>query len=165
VGVVVAIGRIRRPHGLKGEVVVTDFTEGVFAPGPGLGVVLLGPNCQTATAIETWRRKGRDGVAKFTCINDRGAAEERRGWSVAVAREALPETPPDVFYEFELIGLAVETTSGEAVGAVVEIYSAGTHDVLVIEGGEGTHEVPLVRAHVADIRRGEKIVIVPYREE
>lgn len=164
-GVVVAIGRIRRPHGLKGEVVVTDFTEGVFAPGPGLEVVLLGPNCQTATAIETWRRKGRDAVAKFTCINDRGAAEEYRGWSMTVAREALPETPPDVFYEFELIGLAVETTSGEAVGAVVEIYSAGTHDVLVIEGGEGTHEVPLVRAHVADLRRGEKIVIVPYRED
>ncbi|NIT34988.1 MAG: 16S rRNA processing protein RimM [candidate division Zixibacteria bacterium] len=162
---VVAIGRIRRPHGLKGEVVVNDFTEGVFAPGPGLGVVLLGPNCQTATAIETWRRKGRDAVAKFTCINDRGAAEERRGWSVAVAREAVPETPADVFYEFELIGLAVETTSGEAVGAVVETYSAGTHDVLVIEGGEGTYEVPFVRAHVADVRRGEKVVIVPYREE
>ncbi len=164
-GVVVAIGRIRRPHGLKGEVVVTDFTEGVFAPGPGLAVVLLGPNCQKATAIETWRRKGRDAVAKFACMDDRGAAEERRGWSVAVAREALPETLPGVFYEFELIGLAVETTSGEAVGAVVGIYSAGANDVLVIEGGKGTYEVPFVRAHVADIRRGEKIVIVPYREE
>jgi 16S rRNA processing protein RimM len=165
VGGAVAIGLIRRPHGLNGEVVVTDITEGAFGPGPGLAVVLLGPNCQTATVVESWRPKGDGLLAKFAGIDGRAAAEECRGWAIAVPPEALPEKADDVYYEFELVGLPVETTAGEAAGKVVEVYSAGPHDVLVIEGGEGTREVPFVRAHVVDVRRGDKIVIVPYREE
>lgn len=98
-------------------------------------------------------------------IDDRAAAEECRGWAVAVPPEALPKAAADVYYEFELVGLRVETVGGEAAGKVVEVYGAGPHDVLVIERGGETYEVPFVRAHVADVRRGEKIVIVPYREE
>ncbi len=164
-GGAVAIAFIRRAHGLKGEVVVTDFTDGIFAPGPGLAVVLLGPTCQVETTVEGWRRKGDGFLAKLAGIDDRTAAEKYREWKVAVAVEALPAAPEGVYYEFELVGLPVETTTGEAAGAVAAVYSAGPHDVLVIEAGERTYDVPLVRAHVSEIRRGEKIVVVPHREE
>jgi 16S rRNA processing protein RimM len=164
VGGVVAIAFIRRPHGLKGEVVVTDFTDGFFVPGPGLAVILLGPTCQVATTVEGWRPQGDAFLAKFAGIDDLSAAEEYRDWRVAVPAEALPATPADVYYEFELVGLPVETTTGETAGTVVAVYSAGPHDVLVIEAGERTYDVPLVRAHVAEVQRGGKIVIVPHRE-
>jgi 16S rRNA processing protein RimM len=164
VGGAIAIALIRRPHGLKGEVVVTDFTEGIFAPGPGLAVVLLGPTCQVATTVESWRPKGDGWLAKLAGIDDRAAAEVYRDWRVAVAVEALPAAPEGVYYEFELVGLPVETTTGETAGAVVAVYSAGPHDVLVIEAGERTYDVPLVRAHVSEVRRGEKIVVVTHRE-
>jgi len=165
VGGTVAIGLIRRPHGLNGEVVVADITEGAFEPGPGLAVVLLGPNCQTAAVVESWRRHGDGFLAKFAGMDDRAAAGRYRGWAVAVAPETLPEPAEDVYYQFELVGLPVETAAGKAVGKVVEVYGAGAHDVLIIEGAEGTFEVPFVRAHVVAVRRGDKIVIVPYREE
>jgi 16S rRNA processing protein RimM len=165
VGGEVAIGLIRRPHGLNGEVVVTDFTEGFFVPGPGLAVVLLGPACHREAVVERWRPR-RDGCrAKFAGVDDRAAAEECRGWSVAVPREALPEPPADEYYEFELVGLRVETSGGEDAGVVTGLYAAGPHDVMVVEEGERTYEVPFVRAHVAAVKRGEKIVIVPHREE
>ena len=163
-GGAVAIAFIRRPHGLKGEVVVTDYTDGIFAPGPGQAVTLLGPKCQMATTVEGWRPTGDSTLAKFAGIDDRAAAEKYRDWRVAVPAEALPATPADVFYEFELVGLPVETTSGEAAGTVAAVYTAGPHDVLVIEAGDRKYDVPLVRAHVAEVRRGEKIVIVPHRE-
>jgi 16S rRNA processing protein RimM len=165
VGEVVTIGFIRRPHGLRGEVVVTDLTEDFFEPGPGLEVVLLGPNCRTATVVESWRRRDREARAKFACFGDRAAAEESRDWRVAVAREALPQPPPGVYYEFELVGLAVETTAGEDAGKVVGVYEAGPHDVLIIEAGGRTFDVPFVKAHIADVQRGVKIVIAPYGEE
>jgi len=164
VGEVVTIGFIRRPHGLHGEVVVTDFTEGFFEPGPGLEVVLLGPNCRTATAVESWRRGEGVVRAKFACFGDRDAAEEGRDWAVAVAAESLPAPPDDVYYEFELVGLAVETTTGDDAGKVVKMYGAGAHDVLVIEAGERTYDVPFVKAHVISIERGAKIIITPYGE-
>jgi 16S rRNA processing protein RimM len=165
VGEVVTIGFIRRPHGLRGEVVVTDLTEGCFEPGPGLDVVLLGPNCRTTTTMESWRRGAGEVRAKFACFADRSAAEAGRDWLVTVAPEALPAPPPDVFYEYELVGLAVETERGEAVGEVTGVYAAGAHDVLVIAGGGRTLEVPFVKAHVASVQRGKKIVLTPYREE
>jgi 16S rRNA processing protein RimM len=164
---VVAIGLIRRPHGIKGEVVVTDYTEGAFDPGPGQEVVLLGPRGLQPTVVESWRRRGGTGedvLVKLACAGDRAAAGEYRDWRLAVSPEVLPQAPPDVYYEFELLGLPAETTEGVVVGDVTEIYRAGPHDVLVIEGGGHRLEVPFVRAHVAEVRPGEKIIIVPYRE-
>jgi 16S rRNA processing protein RimM len=165
VGEVVTIGFIRRPHGLGGEVVVTDLTEGFFEPGPGLAVVLLGPNFRTATAVESWRRGGEGVRVKFACFEGRDAAEESRDWVIAVAPEALPKPPTGVYYEFELVGLPVETTAGDDAGRVVGLYAAGPHDVLIIEAGDRTYDVPFVKAHVADVQRGKKIVITPYGEE
>jgi 16S rRNA processing protein RimM len=165
VGEVVTIGFIRRPHGLRGEVVVTDLSEGFFEPGPGLEVVLLGPNSRTETAVESWRR-GSGGVrVKFACFEGRDAAEGSRDWRVAVAAEALPRPPADVYYEFELVGLAVETTAGDDAGKVVGLYAAGPHDVLIIEAGGREFDIPFVKAHVADVQRGTKIIITPYGEE
>jgi 16S rRNA processing protein RimM len=170
---VVAIGLIRRPHGLKGEVVVTDYTEGAFDPGPGQEVVLLGPHGLQPTVIESWRRKGtgsaagepgEDVLVKLACAGDRAAAGEYRDWRLAVSPEVLPQAPPDVYYEFELLGLPAETTEGARVGEITEVYRAGPHNVLVIEGGGRRLEVPFVRAHVAEVRPGEKVVIIPYRE-
>ena len=164
-GEVVTIGFIRRPHGLSGEVVVTDLTEGFFEPGPGLEVVLLGPNFRTATAVESWRRGGEVVRAKFACFNDRDDAEESRDWIIAVAPDSLPKPPAGVYYQFELVGLQVETTAGDDAGKVVGVYAAGPHDVLTIEAGDRTFDVPFVKAHVADVQRGIKIVITPYGEE
>jgi 16S rRNA processing protein RimM len=165
VGEVVTIGFIRRPHGLRGDVVVTDLTEGFFEPGPGLEVILLGPNFRTATTVESWRRGSEGDRVKFACFNDRDAAEDSRDWRVAVAAEALPQPPAGVYYEFELVGLPVETTAGDDAGKVVGLYAAGPHDVLIIEAGGRTFDVPFVKAHVADVQRGIKIVIAPYGEE
>ena len=82
-----------------------------------------------------------------------------------MAAEALPKPPADVYYEFELVGLPVETTAGDDAGKVVGLYAAGLHDVLIIEAGDRTFEVPFVKAHVADVQRGIKIVIAPYGEK
>jgi 16S rRNA processing protein RimM len=117
-----------------------------------------------ATTLEGWRPKGDSFLAKLAGIDDRAAAGEYRDWRIAVSAEALPEAPSDAYYEFELVGLPVETTTGETAGTVVAVYSAGPQDVLVIEAGERTYEVPFVRAHVAEVKRGGKIVIVPHRE-
>jgi 16S rRNA processing protein RimM len=165
VGGTVTIGVLRRPHGLNGEIVLTDFTAGTFVPGPGTEITLLGPSDHKTVVVERWRRRGEDALAKFAGVDGREEAEAFREWRAAVPPEVLPPPPEGAFFEFELLGLPVETSAGEPLGEVVEIYAAGPHDVLVVRDGGLTREVPFVRAHVAEVRRGEKIVIAPYREE
>lgn len=163
-GGTVTIGVLRRPHGLNGEIVLTDLTGGAFVPGPGTEITLLGPGDPRTVVVERWRRRGADALVKFAGLDGREEAEKFREWRAAVPPEALPPPPEGEFFEFELVGLPVETTDGEPRGEVVEVYAAGPHDVLVVRDGGLTREVPFVQAHVAEVRRGEKIVIHPYRE-
>jgi len=160
----VAIAVVRRPLGVKGDLLLEDYTDGAYAPAGGQEVVLLGPGAEMATVVRSWERRGAEVVAHLDCAEDRNAAEGYRGWRVAVDRDDLPPAGDDAYYAFELVGLAVETTAGEAAGQVEAVYSVGPHDVLTIRDGERTYEVPFVRAHVAAVIPGRKVVVVPYRE-
>jgi len=166
VGDAVTVGFIRRPHGLKGEVMVEDLTDGVFLPVAGQAVTLVKPGAAgVATSIERWTRTPGGVIAAFEGLATREDAEARRGWELEVARDLLPPRPEGGFYEFELVGLPVVTSEGEVVGEAVGFYRAGAFDILQIRDGNRTYEVPFVREHVLEVRPGERIVITPYREE
>ena len=161
----VVIGFIRKPLGLSGEVRVEDLTAGVFEPAAGQAVTLRRGDAAERSVIETWRADPKGVVAKFAGRSDRTAAEHIQGWEISVARAELPPRPPGVYYDFELVGLPVETTAGEAAGEVVGLYGARGSDILVIREGERVYELPFVRAHVAAVEIGGKIIILPHREE
>ncbi len=159
------VGAVRRARGVKGEVLIEDFTGGAFTPSVGQEVLVRGAAGERAATVERWRAAPGGVVAKFAGVDDRDGAERLRECEVAVAADALGPRPPGTYYEFELVGLPVETTTGEEAGGVTAVYDAGRHAVLTIKHGERSYDIPFVRAHVVAVRPGEKIVIVPYREE
>jgi len=161
----VPIGRIRRPHGLRGEVVVEDYAEGTYTPPPGQAVTLgRGEECLPAK-IASWRPAAAGIIARFEGCVDRHGAELLRDHVVSVPRGDLPPLDEDEFYHFELIGLPVWDTEGRRVGVVAEIYGVAGTDILVIRQDAGRPlEIPFVKAHVAIIKRGEGLAIRPYAE-
>jgi len=123
----VIVGRIGRPHGIRGEVVVgvrTDEPDLRFAVGASLDA---GPTADGETPpaqilrVDGKRWHSGQLLIAFAGITDRTAAGELTGSWLSVDSSQLPPPPdPDEFRDHELIGLAVRTCAGEAVGEVTD---------------------------------------------
>ena len=83
--------------------------------------------------------RGRAGEVRLRLrgVERRESAEALRGRLVTVAAEALPRAGAGEAYWFELVGCRVETSSGEAVGRVRELWATPAHDTLVVDGADG----------------------------
>jgi 16S rRNA processing protein RimM len=145
----VIVGRIGRPHGIRGEVVVavrTDEPELRFVPGASLDAERRG----TLTVASRRWHSGQLLVA-FEGVTDRTAAAELTStWLSVDTSELPPSEDPDEFRDHELIGLAVRTTNGDAVGVVKDVLHHG-QDILVIEAPGAEHLVPFVKALVPEV--------------
>jgi 16S rRNA processing protein RimM len=127
------VGRVTRPHGVRGEVSVevrTDDPDLRFSVGR---VMATDPAAAGPLTVESVRWHSGRLLIRFDGIADRTQAEELRGtWLTLDSAEAGPTGDPDEFHDHELIGLAVVTTSGEPVGRVTDVRHFG-QDLLVIE--------------------------------
>jgi 16S rRNA processing protein RimM len=96
-------------------------------------------------------------------VADRDAAEALRGLLVLAERELLPPLAEGEHYWFELIGCRVETTAGEPIGSVREIWETGAHDVLVVEAEDGTRRlVPAAQELLKEVDiEGRRVVVEP----
>jgi 16S rRNA processing protein RimM len=158
----VIVGRVGRPHGIRGEVVIgvrTDEPDLRFAVGATLDARssadgddddARGERLTVASA--RWH-SGQLLVA-FAGITDRTAAGKLTGRWLSVDSGQLPAIgDPDEFRDHELIGLSVRTSAGDQVGVVTDVRHYG-QDLLVVRRADGRDEeclVPFVRAIVPEV--------------
>jgi 16S rRNA processing protein RimM len=159
------IGRIGRPHGLRGEVTVqvrTDFPEQRFTAGAQLHGDMHGDTGRVLT-VETVRPHGEALLVRFAGVADRDAAAELCGRLLTVDATTLPDLDdPDEFYDHQLEGLAVVRSDGAALGTVREVVHAPASDLLVLETERGEALVPFVRAIVLEVDlAGGRVVLDP----
>jgi len=159
--VLVTVGRIGRPHGIRGDVVVgvrTDEPELRFAPGSRLGTdpVPVGP--LTVAGI---RWHSGELLVRFAGVSDRDAAAELRGtWLTVDSSVIAPSDDPDEFHDTDLVGLSVRTADGTAVGTVDDVLHSG-QDVLVVKAAGGRAVmVPFVKAIVPDVDLAAGILVI-----
>lgn len=162
------VGRIGRPHGIRGELTVqvhTDDPDLRFAAGSVLATEPAGRGPLTVSSSR-WH-SGRLLVSFEGCA-DRTSAEGLRGTLLVMdSAEAGPAADPDEFHDYELIGLDVVTVAGEPVGAVTDVLHQG-QDLLVVTpgpgGGPATAEilVPFVATIVPEVDvTARRLVIDP----
>jgi 16S rRNA processing protein RimM len=158
----VIVGRIGRPHGIRGEVVVgvrTDEPDARFAVGASLDA---GDEESGSEKLTVASRRWHSGqlLVGFEGITDRTAAAELANTWLGVDSAELPSTDdPDEFRDHELIGLNVRTTAGEDVGVVKDVLHHG-QDVLVIESGKKEHLVPFVKALVPEVNPQAGLLVI-----
>lgn len=136
----VAVGLILAPWGRAGDLKVqplTDFPQR-FAPGCRLYIddePYVIERCQ-------WRR----GYAylKLSGIDDTDAAKALRQRLLEIPESELMSLAEDEYYHFQILGLEVQSTEGEALGTVVEVISTGGNDVFLVRGPEGELLIPAV---------------------
>ena len=157
----VIVGRVGRPHGIRGEVVIgvrTDEPDLRFAVGATLDV-RSSPEEDDETGgerltVASARWHSGQLLVAFAGITDRSAAADLTGRWLSVDSSQLPETgDPDEFRDHELIGLSVRTPAGDPVGVVADVLHYG-QDLLVVRRADGQGEeclVPFVKAIVPEV--------------
>ncbi len=132
--VFVLVGKLRKPHGIRGEVrmsVLTDFPE-LISSGK---MVYVGERHQSYT-VSAIRWHGGDLLVSFKELPDRTAVEIFRNVMVYMKSEDMPELPEGEFYTHELIGLEVVTDQGTKLGKLKEVLITGANDVYLVESPE-----------------------------
>jgi 16S rRNA processing protein RimM len=163
----VIVGRVGRPHGIRGEVMVsvrTDEPDLRFAVGATLDAGRDLPD-DAAGELSPLTVAARRWLVSFAGITDRTAASELTGSWLSVDSSQLPQLEdPDEFRDHELIGLSVRTCSGDSVGVVADVLHHG-QDLLVVRhpDGPGEYLVPFVRAIVpeVDVKAGLLVIDPP----
>ncbi|HEY7264269.1 MAG TPA: ribosome maturation factor RimM [Trebonia sp.] len=159
----VTVGRIGRPHGIRGDVVVgvrTDEPELRFAVGSRLDTdrAEVGPLIVAAV-----RWQSGELIVRFRGIRDRTAAGELRGTWLSVDSGTLASTgDPDEFRDHELVGLCVRTVDGAEVGVVEDVLHHG-QDTLIVRAASHEILVPFVKAIVTsvDVEAGVLLIDPP----
>lgn len=158
------VGRIGRPHGVRGEVAVevrTDDPGERFAPG---AVLQTDPAERGPLTVARTRRHADRLLITFDGVKDRDAADDLRGTYLVIDSAELPElADPDEFHDHELVGLAVLTADGARVGVVDDVTHLG-QDVLVVRRDDGAEAlVPFVREIVpeVDVAAGRLVITPP----
>jgi 16S rRNA processing protein RimM len=125
----IIVGRVRKAHGIRGEVVVepiTDAPDAVFASGrrvfAGTASGDLAPS-RAELHIASSRPFSEGLLVAFAEVPDRNAAETWRGRYLLAPSDELPPPRDDEVYVHELPGMRVELASGEVVGTVEETYA------------------------------------------
>lgn len=128
-----AIGKVVRAHGLRGEISVAVLTEFPDRFDTTEWVYLGNEFEATPYRLQRFRWHQKNILLTLAGVTDRSQAEKLRGQLVQVPlAEAVP-LPEEAYYFYQLIGLAVITTTGEALGSVVDIIETGANDVYVVE--------------------------------
>jgi 16S rRNA processing protein RimM len=131
----VILGKLGRPHGLKGELALSDVT--------------LTPDELLAIREFTWRGARGDRRAltltaaqaavprmlvKFEGVDSRVAAASIVNGALLADHTKLPDPGPDVAYTYQLIGLEVREEGGRVLGALEDIVQTGAHPIYVVRG-------------------------------
>ena len=159
------VGRIGKPHGIRGELTVevrTDAPEIRFAPG---SVLVTDPARVGPITVEAVRWHSGRLLLRVEGVHDRTAAEGLRGvvLSADVPDDEVPEDPEE-FYDHQLRGLAVRTADGTEIGVVDDVVHLPSQDLLAVQR-EGGREVlvPFVAEIVTaiDVDAGTVTVELP----
>jgi 16S rRNA processing protein RimM len=147
----VAVGRVLRPQGIKGEVVVEVLSDvpGRFKKGSRvLGVREGAPALSLVVAAGRPHKGGA--VVRFEGYEDRDRAEELRGLDLEVPRSEVPRAPKGTYYQYELLGCLCRD-QGEELGRVVEVKEDGGGVMLIVEGDGRRVPVPFVREFLREV--------------
>ena len=163
------VGRIGKPHGIKGEVTVdvrTDEPERRFATGATLRAETPRGSASTLTSMTVTKARWHQStlLVTFAELHDRNSAEAARGivLHATVPADEAPEDP-DEFYDHQLAGLRAVTVDGAEVGVVSEVLHLPSQDLLALRRPDGREAlVPFVTEIVPEVDlAGGRVVLDP----
>jgi 16S rRNA processing protein RimM len=160
------VGRLRKPHGLKGDLTlfpITDTPDTVFAPGRVVWLVGLdGETVAGPVTIERSRSYHREWLIKFAGADRREAIDPWRGLFLAVPADELAPPEGDEVYLHELDGFAVRLPDETPLGLVSAVYELPSGLMIEVQGPKREFLLPYKKEFVREVdRTGRRLVVTP----
>jgi 16S rRNA processing protein RimM len=160
------VGRLRKPHGLKGDLTlfpITDDPEAVFAPGRAVWLVGVdGETVAGPVTIERSRSYHREWLVKFAGADRREAIDPWRGLFLAVPASELAAPEGDEVYLHELDGFAVRLPDETPLGLVSAVYELPSGLMIEVQGPRREFLLPYKKEFVREVdRAGRRLVVTP----
>ena len=154
------LGRVLGAQGLRGAVKVRSLTDVPTLLSPGASVILRGPRGGSEVLLKDVRPLRDLLVVRFEGIDDRKSAEAVEGYEICLPRALAPPLPEAVYYHHDILGLRVETETGEGLGEIVDIWPSDAHDLYVVRRDQREWLLPAVEAFVLRIDLEKRVVVV-----
>ncbi|MEP6619960.1 MAG: ribosome maturation factor RimM [bacterium] len=166
----IIVGRVRKAHGIRGEVVVeviTDEPDAIFAAGrrvfAGTATGDLAPARQKLH-VRSARDFNEGLLVGFTEVPDRNAAELWRGRYLLLPAEELPTPDEEEVYLHDLVGMRVDLPSGEVVGTVEELYDLPQGLALDVRRAEPNSTQTVILLYdertIASVDKESRVIVV-----
>ena len=157
--VYLAIGHLRRPHGVHGEMVMevhTDFPERIKT-----GMKVFVGESHEAMVIDAARFHNEGLIVKFQGVETPEDVGRYRNLWVYVASADRPPLPNGQYYFHELIGLQVVDEKDESIGVLTEIMETGANNVYVVTRADGSEVLlPAIPSVILDVEMGRRLMRV-----
>ena len=148
--VFVIVGKFRRPHGIRGEIIMTVLTDYPDLITPGV-TLFIEKNYHPYT-IRSIRWHGGDMLIALAELPDRTAVEIFRNIMVYMKAKDIPELPEGEYYSHQLVGMDVITDQDQELGKIKEILITGANDVYLVESADGKQVLlPVIEQVVLNI--------------
>ncbi|MGB2957921.1 MAG: ribosome maturation factor RimM [Bacteroidota bacterium] len=156
-----AVGRIVKAFGIRGEIVVQPMTDSLERFRQ-LESVLMGkdPGSVRVLEIEEVAVSHRGVRLRIAGITDRTGAEHVVGNFLFVDREHRVRIPRGRFFVHELIGMTVLDEEGQSRGVVRDVLKLPAHDVYVVEHENGEFMIPAVKEFIREISIEQRVLKV-----
>ena len=161
--VYLAVGRLRRSHGLEGDLwmeVLTDFPERLRT-----GKTVYVGEDHLPMRLVAVRKADRELIVRFSGYSTPEEASRLTNSVVYVPAKGLPKLPEGVFYHHELLGLKIVDEAGQSLGVLDHILETGSNDVYVVKTAEGKDLLlPAIEEVVLSIDLGQGTITVRPQE-
>ncbi len=155
------VGRLGRPHGLRGHLRVSTAGRALRTLPLPISVVLRsGSGARRAEVVEV-AVDGERLVILTSEASDREGAAALTGQELLLARADLPSlADPDEFYVVDLLGFDVES-GGTRVGRLVDVLDRPANDVLEVEAVDGRIAlIPFVAEAVREVAHERRAIVL-----
>lgn len=156
----VAVARIAKPRGLKGELVadiLTDFPER-FDGLKTVIAVMPDESRRELTLENHWFQSGRM-VLKFVGINSIEDGETLRNAEICVPESDAVQLDEGEYFDWQLAGCRVVTVGGDEIGKVRELMRTGATEILVVDG-EKEYLIPFAEAICTEVDIENGVILI-----
>ena len=149
------VGFVRRPHGVKGEMIMdvhTDFPERLKT-----GMTVYVGDQYKPMVLASRRPHAKGMLIRFRGVKAPEDAGLYRNTWVYVPTSNRPELPEGEYYHHQLLRLNVITDDGKALGVLVDILETGANDVYVVRDADGKETLlPAIPSVILDVQLAER---------